>query len=429
MTPSQPRGSRLTASTEWLISARWANLVAQAAATIIGYALLGHGAPLPVASAIIAVGIATNIAARRWLRRRPAPSSVLVMLLIATDALLLTLLLSMSGGAMNPLSIMYLVYITLAAVVLNPRWAWITMVLCIACFGVLFLVPADGALMIGNDLSRHLEAMRVHVQSMWWSFVLAAIITAYFGARLSHALDRQAVELAAARHEAERNQRLAALTTLAAGAAHELSTPLATIAIAAEELERTLSGPSVSADVRDDLLLIRRELVRCRQTLNRMAADAGATVGEVVSEVSAAAVARMAIDALIAGDAPRISLRGDLDVQLVAPPAALSQALANLLRNAVEADATGGQVHLAVERRDGGTAFVVTDRGSGIEPAALDRVGEPFFTTKPPGRGMGLGVFLTRALIEQLGGHLQLDSSNGGGTTAVIFLPGSGVPS
>jgi two-component system sensor histidine kinase RegB len=112
------------------------------------------------------------------------------------------------------------------------------------------------------------------------------------------------------------------------------------------------------------------------------------------------------------------------DVRLVGPPRALADALRGLLKNALQASAPGAPVILRLEAAPGGQVrATVVDRGGGMPPEVLARVGEPFFTTKVPGEGMGLGLFLTRALAEQLGGTLHITSVPGKGSEARLELP------
>jgi two-component system sensor histidine kinase RegB len=103
------------------------------------------------------------------------------------------------------------------------------------------------------------------------------------------------------------------------------------------------------------------------------------------------------------------------------PRRALSAALRGLVKNSLQADA--GVVEIDVQAVPGGTRLAIVDHGAGMDGETLARVGEPFFTTKEPGEGMGLGVFLARAVIEQIGGSLLLTSSPGAGTRAEVVLP------
>jgi two-component system sensor histidine kinase RegB len=105
------------------------------------------------------------------------------------------------------------------------------------------------------------------------------------------------------------------------------------------------------------------------------------------------------------------------------PPRALSQALRSLVTNAQDASPPNAAVLVSVYRRASTLAVVIRDRGNGIADDVKARIGEPFFTTKAPGRGMGLGLFLARAVVEGVGGSLQIDSAEGGGTEVRVKLP------
>jgi len=155
-----------------------------------------------------------------------------------------------------------------------------------------------------------------------------------------------------------------------------------------------------------------------------MCADAGEAMGE--SFVAAAVGDLMARSLEGLTDADRI--RADIDPRLSAltlrvPERALGEAIRGVLKNAQDASPPGHAPQVTVQRVDDVVQFVVADRGPGITPEVLRRIGEPFFTTKPPGQGMGLGVFLARSIVERLGGDLRLRSEIGRGTTATIAIP------
>jgi two-component system sensor histidine kinase RegB len=261
-----------------------------------------------------------------------------------------------------------------------------------------------------------------HLQAMWVAFAIAAALIAYFGSRTVHALRDREVQLAQAQRIAAKSETLASLSTLAAGAAHELGTPLATIAVAARELENGLAEQrALLADAR----LIRDALERCRRIVEQMSARAGDTLGEVPESVSLHDVLGELREGIQGPDRARleVELGAGAPTEVVVPVRGLVQALASLLRNAFDAAPVAGPVRLSVARDGDRLRFDVEDRGAGIPKEVLERVGEPFFTTKPAGRGMGLGVFLASAFADRWHGRLAIRSEPGAGTRAVLSIP------
>jgi two-component system sensor histidine kinase RegB len=192
----------------------------------------------------------------------------------------------------------------------------------------------------------------------------------------------------------------------------------------AKELQRTLSG-SVSAEVGADLQLVREQVGRCRDILDRMSVNAGENVGEPFARFTVAEWVAAALEGLRGRERVHVETGpGSEEAELLGPPRALADALRGLLKNALQASPPErGQVRLRTEARGGRVRMTVLDRGAGMDPDVLSRAGEPFFTTKGPGEGMGLGLFLTRALAEQLGGELAITSTPAAGTEARIDLP------
>jgi two-component system sensor histidine kinase RegB len=214
------------------------------------------------------------------------------------------------------------------------------------------------------------------------------------------------------------------LATLAAGAAHELGTPLGTISIAAGELAREAKALPSHPEILEDAELILEEATRCRGILDRLEQQAGDTVRPLaVTAVLAELRQRFAGQPLEidAASAPET---------VAAPPEALAQALASLVRNALDASVDVGPtrvpVSLSVRRSGPWVEFEVVDRGTGLTPEARVHAGEPFFTTKPTGQGMGLGLFLVKLLAGRLNGQFELLPGVGGGTRALLRLPAHG---
>ncbi|HEY8927208.1 MAG TPA: HAMP domain-containing sensor histidine kinase, partial [Polyangia bacterium] len=186
--------------------------------------------------------------------------------------------------------------------------------------------------------------------------------------------------------------------------------------------------------VMEDLRLVREQVDRCRAILERMSTEAGETVGEGATATPVAELVAGVIGDLPAAIPVETTYaNGEAALRLRVPRRALGQALSGLVKNAQEAtaaarpaslppDASAAAVNLHVSATAAGLTFEVRDQGIGMGSAVLERVGEPFFTTKTTGRGMGLGVFLARTTVERLGGRLLLESSRRG-TTARLELP------
>jgi two-component system sensor histidine kinase RegB len=404
---------------QWLARLRWAQIAGQAMTVLVGQFLLDGALPITALFSVIAVGLVSNLGLELYFfgdrrGRRGAPAQPVhewqLAVVMMLDVGILTGLLYLTGGPHNPFGFLYVVQIALATVLLRARWAWILTGLSFIGFGILLVahqpltIPADNRAI-----------------GVWVALGVASAFVVHFLLRITAGLAEREAELAQARGLAERQERLASLATMAAGAAHELSTPLGTVALAAKELERALTKEH--AELADDARLIREQVGRCRAILEQMAQGAG-TVGE--------SVASCTVDELLAEtlvgirDAPTVHRDVPAELgrrALRLPPRAVSQALRSLVTNAQDASPATSAVVIAV-RGDGETlSLAIRDRGAGMPAEVMARIGEPFFTTKAPGRGMGLGLFLARAVIEGVGGNLQIHSSAGAGTEVRVTLP------
>ena len=404
---------------QWLARLRWAEVAGQAATVLTAQFLLGGRLPIAPLLAVISLGLLSNLAIEMYFfgdRRRgsatPRPvHEYHIALIMMLDIAILTGLLYLTGGPGNPFSFLYLVQIALAAVLVRALWTWMLVALSFVGFGILLL--AHQPLHIPPDS---------HAYGEWAALGVASAFVVHFLLRITAALADRERELTEARGLAARQERLASLATMAAGAAHELSTPLGTVALAAKELERALTkhaDPELASDAR----LIREQVGRCRTILDQMAQGAG-TVGESVASCTVGEL----VDETLVGirEAPRVVREIPDEVARQAlrlPPRAVSQALRSLVTNAQDASGPNTAVVVTARIEDGQLAMMIRDRGAGISQELKDRIGEPFFTTKAPGRGMGLGLFLARAVIEGVGGSLQIDSADGGGTQVLVRLP------
>jgi two-component system sensor histidine kinase RegB len=416
-------GERGRLNLSWLVQLHWWAILGQVVIIFGAASWSGIGLPLGTLLVLLALEVGGNLALLLWSRRRHITDAAIAAVMVI-DAVALTVLLDLTGGASNPFSTLYLVNVALAAVLLPSRWSWLLMGASLAGFGSLFvheaLTSPSHHVQIHMD---HAETMSAHLRGMWISFALAAVFIVFFVQRVSRALAARERELQHARAHADRREKLASLATLAAGAAHELSTPLSTIAVVAKELQRSLS-PTAPEDVRGDLQLVREQVARCREILDRMAANAGENAGEPLAPFPARAWVEAALENFPSRERVDVEIAaGAGEARIVGPPKALAETLRGLVKNAVQASPSDGRVALRLGLSAGVVRACVIDRGPGMTADVLQRVGEPFFTTKVPGEGMGLGLFLTRALAEQLGGAFHLTSRPGIGTEACFELP------
>lgn len=398
----------------WLLRLRYGAVVGQLAIIAAVGLVLGVELPIAALGVVIGIELLSNIGATLWARRHGARiGEAAIGGLMLLDILLLSALLYLTGGPFNPFSSLYLVNIALAAVVLGGVWSWSLAALSLGCFGALFFEHRR----LG---ATHHGELHVHLRGMWVAFGVAALFIVYFVQRVTRALAAREVELAAARDRSKRAEKLASLATLAAGATHELSTPLSTIAVAAKELEAC----ATSAEVASDAKLIREQVDRCRAILSQLGAEAGQDSGETFAWVSPRAIVDEAIRTLPAATPLRCDLPGEADAsRLRIPLPAVAQALRALIKNAIDASPPGAAIRLTARASGDRWRLAVEDRGSGMNDTVLSRADEPFFTTKQPGAGMGLGLFLARTVLERIGGQLELSSDPGRGTTAAMDIP------
>jgi two-component system, sensor histidine kinase RegB len=400
----------------WLIRLRLTSAVIEASIALLAWGLPDLELPLRRVALILAAAAASNVAVAAWLSSDgdlPAPVAAGGL---AIDALLLTALLELTGGPFNPFVVVYAVQIVIAVVTLGAVYAWPIALFAAACYSIVVywhlneLVPDHHRV---NDFPTHLFAM-------WMLLAAGAELTAFFVSQASKALAEREAALEAMRLRAARSEHLVSLTTLAAGAAHELSTPLGTIALAARELEHAIGGLASADALAEDARLIRTEVERCRAILDQMSGRAGGVAEDLAEEIQLSAVLDDIRAGLPSEQAARLRINlPDRLAPVQLPRAGLRQAVLTLIKNACEA--SRDEVSVSVVQRGGRVNLTVRDQGPPVAAAVLDRAGDPFFTTKEPGRGIGLGLFLARIFAERLGGTVTLQSVDG--TIASLDLP------
>jgi two-component system sensor histidine kinase RegB len=407
----------------WVLQLRWGAVAGQTATIAVTALAFKLALPLGPLAAILALTALSNVALHRWMRASRVVRAELVAAVLGVDTLSLCALLYFTGGPSNPFSVLFLVQITIAALVLGVGYTAAVVALSTASYAFLFF---DNVPLAGMEHMHHAgsSAFGLHLQGMFVAFALAAVLIAHFVTRVSSALREREAQLARAQRAVAASERLASLSTLAAGAAHELGTPLATIAVASTELERAAQSFEGTGALREDARLIRQEVDRCRDIVDQMSARAAGALGEVAERVEVRVLLGELRRRFDEPRAARLEVRVDGVDALTVPWRGLAQVLASLVKNAFDAsEASARAVALTIGANHGRLRFAVRDEGIGIPESDLPHVGEPFFTTKPPGAGMGLGLFLARSFADRLGGELSLSSEPGVGTTVVLELP------
>lgn len=398
----------------------WLRNVVIAFLTSTALVLLYLDIPLHTLPIGAAVGSMLLLNALTWLRMR-YPGNVGEGELFAQllgDISTLTGLFYFTGGYSNPFVWMYLLPLSVAAVALRNIYVWLLATLSVACYSMLvfFNVPL-------SHLHVHYRegmGLDIHLVGMWLGFVVSAGLIAIFVSRIGQNLRDYDHLVAETREMALESERVLALGSLAAAAAHELGTPLATIAVVAGEMADEIANqPQLSAN----LTLIRTQIGRCKEILTSITASAGQQraedrKGQALDEFLEQTVTRWQ------DMRPETQLdhhwQGDLPAPSILVDRTLGQALVNLLDNA--ADASPENIEVSGHWNAAELNLTIRDHGAGLTPEIAGKAGTPFFTTKQE-KGMGIGLYLSRIIFERFGGTVSLENHPGGGSVASIHLP------
>lgn len=376
--------------------------------------------PLPQLPIAVAVGgmLLLNLLTLLRLRKNSNVHEIELLLQLLGDLAALTILFYYTGGYSNPLVWMYLLPLTVAAVALKRTFAWLLAALAITCYSVLvfYYVPLSHLHM--HDIAG--KTLDIHLVGMWLGFVVSAGIIAFFVTRIGQSLREYDQLIATVREQSLESERVLSLGTLAASAAHELGTPLSTMAVISHELAQDLAHQPAQLQ---QLQILRAQIQRCKEILSSITRTAGqnrADAGQAQSlrDFLLACIQRWR-DTRPATELVLTLCKSEFD-PIIFTDRTLAQALQNLLDNA--ADASPEQILFNANWDETRLIIQIRDFGDGLTEAVKQQLGKPFFSSKAE-QGMGLGIYLTQVILTRFNGELNLSNHPEGGVLAMIRLP------
>lgn len=400
-----------------LVVLRWIAVGGQLLTVLLVRFAMGVALPLAPMLVIIAGLVALNVVSTARLRRHAAIANSELFLALLLDVAALTGLLYLSGGATNPFVSLFLLQVVLASVLLESWSSWIMVVVTAACFAGLVVVHRP--LELPPDLA--IGQFDLYVAGGLANFVLVAVLLVAFVTRIGRNLRARDARLAALRQRAAEEDHIVRMGLLASGAAHELGTPLASLAVILNDW-RTVPAVARDAGLREELADAQAAVERCKAIVTGILLSAGDARGEQPRITGARAWLEGLVGEWRAQNPGRVlTLEDELGADLaIVADTALKQVIWNVLDNGWEASER--PVRLRAIRSDGALQLVVRDSGPGFTDEALANLGQPYNSTK--GReGGGLGLFLVSNVMRKLGGSVTARNRPDGGAEIVLALP------
>lgn len=390
-----------------LIMLRWVAIAGQTVATLHTYFILKFDFPIGLCFIAIVTSAALNIGLRIGTSRSFRLGDGEAAALLAYDILQLSGLLFLTGGLTNSFSMLLLAPVMISAVSLPRKLTLLLGILMVAAAAMLTVDYLPLPWFRGDKLSFPL----LYRAGVWASLALTAAFIGVYAARVSDEARLLSRALAATELVLEREQHLSQLDGLAAAAAHELGTPLATITLITKELQK--AAPASAPDLVDDLALLAQEALRCREILRKLT-SLGADQGSVMNVLSLQALIEEAV-----GPQRNFGVRVDVvksgssTEPLCARNPGILYGLGNLVENAV--DFANSRVRIEAQWSEELVSITIEDDGPGFSPMVLDRLGDPYVSTRSTerrtkgdeGSGLGLGLFIAKTLLERSGAEVE----------------------
>lgn len=403
-----------------LIQLRWIAVAGQTLTIVVTRTVLQVPLVLvPMLGMTVMLAAANLIATMALTRQRVLNSEIMLALLL--DMMALTLQLHFSGGAANPFIALYLLQVVLGAILLPQLWAGFLAAAATLSYALLsvWYVPLA--------LPRPFTIAGVDLLAIggWVAFLMVAGLLVFFIARISRNLRARDAYLADLRQHAAEEEGIVRMGLFASGAAHELGTPLGTLAVILADWRRVPSvaqDPELLAEVEE----MQAEIQRCKGIVSDILHSAGQPRGEPMESAAAQDFLDDAVASwqLTHPDVPLVYRCDGLAGAMAPVNPALRQAIWSLLDNAAEASPSG--LSLVASSEEGTLVIAVEDEGPGFPPEALAHVGKLYQSTK--GAGHGLGLFLAVNVARRLGGRLEAANAAEGGAEVRLILPLAGAP-
>ncbi|MEL6316657.1 MAG: ActS/PrrB/RegB family redox-sensitive histidine kinase [Pseudomonadota bacterium] len=398
---------------ETLVVLRWVTTAVQTTAVLAAALLFGAQIPLAACLAVVAAPAALNLWLMTVANRSERLGDAKAAATLSFDVAVTAALVQLTGGLANPFALALIAPVTIAASAATLRAT---------------LIVAGAAAAAASALWALADPAPTAAPAIWAALLLGILLQAIYARRIAVEGRDLSDALAATQLALEQERRLSAIGALAAQAAHELGTPLATIKLVAGELRRELRN---WPELQDDADLISQQAARCRDILTKLSSEPGeasalptAPLSAVVEEAARPHLDRRATVILRVNGAPahgggeepaaaRSRARARAQPSVSRRPEVI-HGLRNLIQNAVDFAAT--TVLVDIRFTEDSVTVVIRDDGAGFSPEILSRLGEPFATTRGKFaadrraadgyQGMGLGVFISKTLLERTGARL-----------------------
>jgi two-component system, sensor histidine kinase RegB len=400
-----------------LVQFRWLAVVGQFATIMLVHFGLGIPLPLLPMMGVLAALVLLNLASRVWLSRHDEISGAALLLVSMLDVFALTAQLWLSGGVTNPFVSLYLLQVTMAAVLLEAQSTWLIVALCFTGFVV--LISFHEPLQMPHAWSD--ETFTLDIVGTLACFLLNAALIVLFVTRMTRNLRDSDTQLAALKQSAIEEDHVVRMGLLATGAAHELGTPLASLSVILGDWRR-MPEIQKSADMTQEVEDMQVAVDRCKAIVTDILLSAGEARGESPSLTS---VTKFLDDVVATWKSGRPNTVLDyqnkfgLDMPIVFD-SALKQIVFNVLDNAAEA--SPAWVGLTASRDAGSLVIEVSDIGPGFAPDILANFGRPYQSTKARA-GRGLGLFLVVNVVRKLGGRVEARNRPSRGAAVTLRLP------